>query len=158
MGRIVVQGQPGQIVHKTPSISKIPRAKWTGSMAQVVECLLCKHEALSSNSSPTETKGLMTPNLLTSITRPNPLAWHFEILCILQQSSFPPCFSNYILQPLHSLHFFLGSIAFLILLPSTGQLVPNFKVQLKQHLFFKPSLTPTMPADRSDHVFLCAPE
>jgi hypothetical protein len=31
-----------QIVHETP-ISKITRAKWTGGVAQAVECLLCKH-------------------------------------------------------------------------------------------------------------------
>jgi hypothetical protein len=32
------------------SISKTTRAKWTGDMAQVVECcLLCKLKALSSN-------------------------------------------------------------------------------------------------------------
>jgi hypothetical protein len=42
-----------QIVHETP-ISKITRAKWTGGVdvTQPVECLLCKHEVLSSNSSP----------------------------------------------------------------------------------------------------------
>jgi hypothetical protein len=33
------------------SISKIPRAKWTGGVVQVLEHLLCKGEALSSNSS-----------------------------------------------------------------------------------------------------------
>jgi hypothetical protein len=33
-------------------ISKITRARWTGDMAQVVEHLLCKHEALSLNLSP----------------------------------------------------------------------------------------------------------
>jgi hypothetical protein len=33
-------------------ISKITRAKWTGGVAQVVQCLLCKCEALSSNSHP----------------------------------------------------------------------------------------------------------
>jgi hypothetical protein len=33
-------------------ISKITRAKWTGGVAQLVEYLLCKCEALSSNSSP----------------------------------------------------------------------------------------------------------
>jgi hypothetical protein len=32
-------------------ISKITRAKWAGSMAQEVECLLCKHETLGSNPS-----------------------------------------------------------------------------------------------------------
>jgi hypothetical protein len=37
-------------------ISKITRAKWTGGIGQVVEYLLCKCKALSSNSSPTETK------------------------------------------------------------------------------------------------------
>jgi hypothetical protein len=32
------------------------RAKWTGGVAKVVEHLLCKCEALSSNPSPTEVK------------------------------------------------------------------------------------------------------
>jgi hypothetical protein len=27
------------------SISKITRAKWTGGVAQSIECLLCNHEA-----------------------------------------------------------------------------------------------------------------
>jgi hypothetical protein len=36
--RIMVQGQPKQIVSKNP-ISKITRAEWTESVAQVVECL-----------------------------------------------------------------------------------------------------------------------
>jgi hypothetical protein len=35
-------------------ISKITRAKWTGDMTQVVELLLSKSIALSSNSSPTK--------------------------------------------------------------------------------------------------------
>jgi hypothetical protein len=42
IGKIMVQGQPRQIIQETP-ISKITRAKWTGDMAQVVECLLCNH-------------------------------------------------------------------------------------------------------------------
>jgi hypothetical protein len=33
--RITAQGQPGQIVYKN-SISKVTRAKWTGSVAQAV--------------------------------------------------------------------------------------------------------------------------
>jgi hypothetical protein len=48
--RIKAQGQPRQIVQETPS------AKWTGGVAQAVHCLLCKGEALSSNSSPTKKK------------------------------------------------------------------------------------------------------
>jgi hypothetical protein len=36
-------------------ISKITRAKWTGGLAQVVEWLLCKYEAPSSNPSYTHT-------------------------------------------------------------------------------------------------------
>jgi hypothetical protein len=36
------------------SISKIPRAKWTGGVAQEVQCLLCKHKVPSSNPSPTK--------------------------------------------------------------------------------------------------------
>jgi hypothetical protein len=45
--------QANSLGDETP-ISKITRAKWTGSVAQVVEKLLCKHEALSSNSSLTK--------------------------------------------------------------------------------------------------------
>jgi hypothetical protein len=37
-------------------ISKISRAKWTGGIDQVVEFLLWKCEALSSNPSPTKKK------------------------------------------------------------------------------------------------------
>jgi hypothetical protein len=36
------------------TISKITTAKWTGSMAQAVECLVCKCKALNSNSNPTK--------------------------------------------------------------------------------------------------------
>jgi hypothetical protein len=36
IGRIEVQGQPGQTVGETP-IFKETRAKWTGGVAQVVE-------------------------------------------------------------------------------------------------------------------------
>jgi hypothetical protein len=53
--RITVPGQHRQIVRETP-ISKITRTKWTGGVVQVVEHLLCKHEALSSNSSPQNKK------------------------------------------------------------------------------------------------------
>jgi hypothetical protein len=56
IGRMEVQGQHRQTVHET--ISKIPRTKWTGSVAQVMECLLCKCKALSSNPSPTGKKFL----------------------------------------------------------------------------------------------------
>jgi hypothetical protein len=49
----MVQGQPGKIVHESP-ISKITRAKWTGSVAQVVEHLLCKPNTQSSNPNPTK--------------------------------------------------------------------------------------------------------
>jgi hypothetical protein len=52
--RIVVQGQSRQIVQETPS------PKWTGGMAQVVECQLCKWKALSSNPNPTK-KNLKMP-------------------------------------------------------------------------------------------------
>jgi hypothetical protein len=40
--RIKVLGQPRQ----SSLDSKITRAKWSGGMAQVIECLLCKCEAL----------------------------------------------------------------------------------------------------------------
>jgi hypothetical protein len=51
----VVRSQPGKIVQETP-ISKTTREKWTGGASQDVEYLLCKYEALSSNSSPTRKK------------------------------------------------------------------------------------------------------
>jgi hypothetical protein len=35
------------------SIFKITRAKWNGGVAQSVECLICKHKVLSTNSSAT---------------------------------------------------------------------------------------------------------
>jgi hypothetical protein len=44
-----VQGQPRQIVQETLPSPKLTRTKWTGGMAQVVQHLLCKHNALSSN-------------------------------------------------------------------------------------------------------------
>jgi hypothetical protein len=43
----MVQGLPRQM----GPISKITRAKWTGGVVQVIECLLCKSNALSSNPS-----------------------------------------------------------------------------------------------------------
>jgi hypothetical protein len=54
-GKITVQGQPRQIVLETP-ISKITRAKWTGSVAQALECLLFKCAALRSNPDSTKKK------------------------------------------------------------------------------------------------------
>jgi hypothetical protein len=48
--RIGVRGQPGQI--PSPNQSE----KWTGGVAQTIECLLCKYEALNSNPSPTKKK------------------------------------------------------------------------------------------------------
>jgi hypothetical protein len=37
-------------------MSKITRAKWTGGMVQVAECLLCKCEEQNSKPSPTKKK------------------------------------------------------------------------------------------------------
>jgi hypothetical protein len=54
-GRTVASPQSGQIVHETP-ISKITRAKWTGGVAQIVECLFCKHKVLNSTPIPTKKK------------------------------------------------------------------------------------------------------
>jgi hypothetical protein len=51
MGRIEVQDWAVQIVLKTPS-PKITTAKWTEVVAQAVERLFYKHEALSSNPTP----------------------------------------------------------------------------------------------------------
>jgi hypothetical protein len=52
--RTAVLGRSGQIVPETP-FPKITRVKWTGGVAQAIECLLCKGKALSSNPSPIKT-------------------------------------------------------------------------------------------------------
>jgi hypothetical protein len=52
-GRIMVL-IPVQENSSQDLISKINRAKWTGSVIQATECLLCKNEALSSNPSLTK--------------------------------------------------------------------------------------------------------
>jgi hypothetical protein len=57
--RILVRGQPRQIVLKNP-ISKITRAQWTGGVVQVVERLFCMHETLSSNPNCNKRKKGMT--------------------------------------------------------------------------------------------------
>jgi hypothetical protein len=44
------------------SISKIIRAKWTGGVAKVVESLLCKLGALSSNSNRIKKKKKKKPS------------------------------------------------------------------------------------------------
>jgi hypothetical protein len=56
IGRTAVPGQSRQKVHDTPQPPKITTAKWTGGVAHVVECLLCKREALSSKPSPIKKK------------------------------------------------------------------------------------------------------
>jgi hypothetical protein len=48
--------RPAQANSLWDTISNITRAKWTGGVAQGVECLLCKHKALSSNLIPTRKK------------------------------------------------------------------------------------------------------
>jgi hypothetical protein len=53
--RTVVQGQPGQKVHKTLP-QKYPPQKRTGREAPVVQCLPKRHKALSSNPSPPKKK------------------------------------------------------------------------------------------------------
>jgi hypothetical protein len=52
-GRIRVQAG---LCKKGDPISKITRAEWVGAVAQAVECLSRKHEALSSNSSTAKKK------------------------------------------------------------------------------------------------------
>jgi hypothetical protein len=50
-GRLWFKVSPGKQFRD--SISKTTRAKWSGGVAQVVDYLLCQHEALSANPSPT---------------------------------------------------------------------------------------------------------
>jgi hypothetical protein len=54
IGRIAVGGQPVQFA-RSP-ISKIPRAKWTGGVAQAVEHLLYMYKALGWSPSRTINK------------------------------------------------------------------------------------------------------
>jgi hypothetical protein len=65
-GRIEVGGETRQVVHETP-ISKITRAKWTEGVAQAVEYLFGKCEALSSNHSLTLKKEIYSSAGITSI-------------------------------------------------------------------------------------------
>jgi hypothetical protein len=46
--RIVVQNQPGQIIHKTLSQKYLTYVKTAGEVIQMVEHLPSKHKALSS--------------------------------------------------------------------------------------------------------------
>jgi hypothetical protein len=55
--RIVVRSQPWANSSRDSISKKITRPKRTGDMAQVVECLLCKHDTLSSNPNPTKKGG-----------------------------------------------------------------------------------------------------
>jgi hypothetical protein len=48
--------RPAQANSSQDFISQIIRTKWAESVVQVVECLLCKHEILSSNPNPTKKK------------------------------------------------------------------------------------------------------
>jgi hypothetical protein len=48
-------------------ISKITRAKWAGGVGQVVELLLCKCKALSSNPNPTKKQSSEYPKELKSV-------------------------------------------------------------------------------------------
>jgi hypothetical protein len=48
-------------------ISKITRVKWTEGMPQAVECLLCEHQALSSNHSNTQKNSKKNKNCIKNI-------------------------------------------------------------------------------------------
>jgi hypothetical protein len=61
----VVRGQPTNISRDPPS-PKITRAKWIGSVAQVVQHPLWKYEALSSNSSTTKKKKIEKKKVMNS--------------------------------------------------------------------------------------------
>jgi hypothetical protein len=54
--RIVVQGQPKQVVWETPPICKITQAQWTRGVAQADKHLLCKHEAQFPTPLPAHTQ------------------------------------------------------------------------------------------------------
>jgi hypothetical protein len=54
VGKIMVRDQLRQIVQRLHLSKKKIKAIWTGGVAQVIECLLCKYKALRSNPSPTK--------------------------------------------------------------------------------------------------------
>jgi hypothetical protein len=71
--RIMVKDQHRQIV-SWDVISKLTRAKWTGDVAKVVECLLYMQDVLSSNSDPTKKKRKLSTNFaqwLDDLTLPH---------------------------------------------------------------------------------------
>jgi hypothetical protein len=63
---IVVQSQPREIVHETPS-QKYPTQKRAGAVPQGVECQPSKREALSSNPSTTKKKKKVMDGLCLSM-------------------------------------------------------------------------------------------
>jgi hypothetical protein len=69
-GRINCDLRPAWANSSRDSIFKITRAKWTGGVAQAVELLLCKSEALSSNSSLTHTHKMTCSSLLKAWATP----------------------------------------------------------------------------------------
>jgi hypothetical protein len=75
IGRVTVQTQLGQTL--LMFLLKITKAKRTGGVAQVLEHLLCKREALSSNPSPIKRKkeGLLglDPKNTRQLPRGSPL-------------------------------------------------------------------------------------
>jgi hypothetical protein len=81
-------------------IFKITRAKWTRSVAKVVECLPCKYKALSSNHSPTsQNKKDLYYFYILNIT--------FFIVCLLRSQSlfFPLNYKSFWLDyKLYELH------------------------------------------------------
>jgi hypothetical protein len=71
------------------SISKITSVKWTGGVAQAVEPILCKHKALSSNSSPTKKrkkKGEWASLLFKTTYGPIPLYVRLYSLLLFPQA------------------------------------------------------------------------
>jgi hypothetical protein len=61
MGRTDNGLRPAWASSSQDPISKITRIKWIGGVTQTVECLLCKHKALSSKTQthPTPKKSLV---------------------------------------------------------------------------------------------------
>jgi hypothetical protein len=85
-------------------IFKITRAKWTGCAAEAVEHLLCKHETLSSNPSPTHTHthmrqptwqaGMHVLKMNKSNNWTQGLLERIQVLVYLKNSFFFPFFFN----------------------------------------------------------------
>jgi hypothetical protein len=90
--------RPSQVVLEIP-ISKTLNIKRTGRVAQVIECLPNKHEALSSNISITKKKKKkISPGIYPSDASFLPFFFFFSVRLFIIGTMNPPVFLTWALQ------------------------------------------------------------